>query len=201
MLIGAGVHARAAVDPGGKEPRAFAERLARGDVSAEAELAERYRPGLMALLRHRIGDAARAEDLCHDTLRIAIENLRSGALRDPSRLAPYLRGIAANLSRRAHRRSWRQAPLDAVAEPVDPADNPQECLLAAERVRLVRLALQTLAARDRAVLTAFYIDGREKHAVCADLALSPAQFDVIKFRALRRFAHLWESRPASWTEE
>jgi DNA-directed RNA polymerase specialized sigma24 family protein len=64
----------------------------------------------------------------------------------------------------------------------------------------VRELLAGLPARDRELLTAYYIESQEKPAICARLSLSPSQFDVIKFRALRRFRLLWEARYESVTE-
>jgi DNA-directed RNA polymerase specialized sigma24 family protein len=59
----------------------------------------------------------------------------------------------------------------------------------------VRDALSRLAARDRAVLTAFYLSDLSKETICQRLGLTPAQFDLIKWRALKRLlAALEESR-------
>lgn len=175
--------------------QALVHRIALGDATAEAEISERYRAGLVAMLRSRVGDLGSAEDLCQETLRIAIENLRAGRLRDPTSLASYLWGIAVNLARHERRSSWRRQPLDP--ETRDPGSGPEECLVARERARLVRFVLDALSPRDRQVLTAFYLKGDEKRAICESHGLSPSQFDVIKFRALRRFEVLWTAQSAS----
>ena len=172
--------------------QALVERIAAGDATAEAEISERYRAGLVALLRNRVGDTSSAEDLCQETLRIAIESLRAGRLRDPASLGAYLWGIATNLARHERRSSWRRQPLDLEAR--DPGSGLEERLLARERARLVRFVLDALSARDRQILTAFYLNGDEKRDICERHGLSPSQFDVIKFRALRRFEALWTAQ-------
>jgi len=168
-------------------------RIAGGEPLAEAELVERFRPGLLVMLRHRLRDRHLAEDACQDTLRIAIENLRIGALREPERLAAYLCGIAANVARREYRRLKRAAPdgvrVEVVAEATAPSG--ESALELRERSERIRRVLLSLSARDRELLSDFYLREREKSDVCRRLGLSPDQFDVVKFRALRSFERLW----------
>jgi RNA polymerase sigma-70 factor (ECF subfamily) len=152
------------------------------------------------MLGRRLHDAARSEDLCQETLRIALQNLRAGALREPDRLAAYLRGIAANLARRERRSLWRRVPLDRASEIPDHSPGPRDELLASERRHLVHAVLASLSAREREVLSEFYLGGLDKASVCQRHGFTPAQFDVVKFRALRRFGRLWAAR-VSVTEE
>lgn len=191
---------------------ALVERIRAGDAAAEAELVERYRPGVLLLCRHRAGPDL-AEDLCQETLRIALENLRSGSLREAPRLSAYLWGIAVNLERREHRRNRRERPtgegdLEHLTDPQPPAD---ERVLRGERARLVRSVLSRLADRDRELLRAFYLEDATKDEVCRRMHLRPSQFDVVKFRALERFARAFDllagrgdrngARPAHALEE
>jgi RNA polymerase sigma factor (sigma-70 family) len=165
---------------------ALARRIHEGDRVAETELAERYRMPLTMLLRKRVKDAALAEDLCQDVFRIALGALREGRLRDGSKLSAYLAGIARNLAS-TERRLRQRDQLDAVIDTVpDRAPRPDHQLLADERARLVRDAVKGLAARDRAVLTAFYFTDTPKDMICQRLKVTPAQFDLIKWRALKR---------------
>lgn len=188
------------------EAEEFARRLRAGDPCAEDELARRYRAGLLLMLGRRLRDPARAEDLCQETLRIALQNLRSGALREPERLAAYLRGIAANLARREHRGLWRRVPLDRASDVPDRSPDPREELLASERRHLVHAVLAGLSSRDRDVLSEFYLRGIDKASVCERHGFTPSQFDVIKFRALRRFGRLWaahagDRRTSGWAQQ
>lgn len=169
----------------------LATRIVRGDPDAEEELVARYRPGLLVLLRHR-GAARDAQDLCHETLRVAIEHLRAGRLQQKEKLSAYLWGIATRLADRAHERRDRERPAgDLVYERADLSPGPEEAVLSSERARRVRAALMALARRDREVLRAFYLEDQPKQQICRALGLSPSQFDVIKFRALRRLARVW----------
>jgi RNA polymerase sigma-70 factor (ECF subfamily) len=165
---------------------ALARRIRGGDAAAEAAFVERYHAPLEMLLRKRVKDPTLAEDLCQDVFRIALGALRNGRLQDGSKLASYLAGIARNLAsteRRLRQRDRQSAVTETLADQVPRADHR---MLAAERARLVREAVRRLAARDRAVLTAFYLSDMPKDAICERLHLTPAQFDVIKWRALKR---------------
>ena len=182
------------VDTPKLSPADLPERIARGDLAAESELVERFRPGLVAMLSHRLRHRHLAEDACQETLRIAIENLRAGSLREPARLAGYVCGIAANLARKEYRRARR-----AAAHAVEAAGGSRDCpaesdMLIKERSRAIRQVLNELSTRDREVLTEFYLREGDKSEICRRFRLSADQFDVIKFRALRRFERLWSRR-------
>lgn len=183
---------------------ALAARIARGDEAAETDLVARFRRGLLVMLRRRVSTRD-AEDLCQETLRVAIENLRAGRLRDGEKLSSYLWGIADHLGRRVRERSAReQTAGDALERHVDQAIGPEESVQALERRQLVHLTIERLPIRDRNVLRAFYLHERSKEEICRSLGLTPAQFDVIKFRALKRFAKALagiSSRPARMVAE
>ena len=168
-------------------------RIAGGDHEAEAELVRRHRGLVLATLRRRLRDASRAEDLCQEVFRAALERLRARGLRDPTRLCAYLRAIAANLARREGRRHRFEG--DAGSNPQEVADesaSPEERLIEDERGRFLRGALERLRSRDRALLCGFYLWEADKQSLCALLGLSSAQFDVAKWRATRRLARLWQ---------
>lgn len=171
-------------DPG--ESVELASRIRAGDLAAETALIERYRHGLVMLLRRRLKDPALADDLCQEAFQVALQALRQGRLQAGEKLAAYLCGIARNLAGTARRRQHREQALPITDVIVDPAPRPDERLLTDERARLVRRVVKTLAARDQKVLSAFYLYDTPKDTICRRLGVSPAQFDLIKWRALKR---------------
>jgi RNA polymerase sigma-70 factor (ECF subfamily) len=172
----------------------IADRIVAGDAEAERELVLRYRPLLLGMLRRRVRSQADAEDLCHEALRAALEGLRAGRLRQQERIAAYVWGIAENLARHSYRAACREPrSCEPPVETVTPAASPEEALLAHERARLVRSALGALSSRDRAVLGDYYLGEEAKPAICERMGMAPAHFDLVKHRALKRFARLWSA--------
>lgn len=179
------------MDPVSPDTDGLAARIAKGDPAAEAELVERYRPGLLIVLRNRVRPRQLAEDLCQEALRVAIETLRRDGVRRPESLPGFLRGVARNLARHERRRTWRLVALDLQPPRPTRASDPERAAVAEERERLMAAALARLAERDRELLRGFYLGGEDKGDLCRRLELTPGQFDVVKFRALRRFRRLW----------
>jgi len=172
---------------------ALAQRIQQGDPGAEAELVHRYCDGLRLMLRRRLKEVARAEDLCHEVFGIALPALREGRLRDDRKLTGYLWGIARNLV--SHDRRLRIREGNALSDDiVDPSPDAEDRCARLERAALLRRALDELSLRDRAVLRAFYLAGLSKEAICRRYAFTPPQFDVIKHRALRRLAAAFNAR-------
>lgn len=160
-----------------------------GDAKAEESLVARLRSGLLLMLRRRLHDASRAEDLAQEALLALIRNLREGRLREPQRIVSYAWAIAANLARHEQRRRPHAiVSEDELVELPDPAAAQDAALLEAERLELARRALAALPQRDREILHGLYWGGRDKQELCARFQLTPAQFDVVKSRALSRLS-------------
>jgi RNA polymerase sigma-70 factor (ECF subfamily) len=171
-------------------------RIRTGDPAAEAELVERYSPGLSYLLRKITGDAALSDDLHQETFRIALHRIRAGELREAEKLSGFLRQTAKNLAFAEYRRGARWQGVEELQperQPVDPAASQLSRLLQAEEAGLVRRLLQELkSSRDRQILYRFYIAEDDKETICRDLGLSSLHFNLVLFRARGRFRQLVE---------
>jgi RNA polymerase sigma-70 factor (ECF subfamily) len=172
----------------------LAQRIARGDRSAETELVERYERGVLYLLKRKARDPELALDLRQETFRIAIESLRAGGLEDAARLGAYLRGIAVNLAIADGRKSTRRATTadsDAVELVADPTAGPAENVSTEQTRAAVRSLLDELPVqRDREILLRFYLDDEDKDSICAGLGIDSAHFNRVLFRAKQRFREL-----------
>lgn len=175
------------------------ERIREGDRGAEEELVAVYAPGLSLMLRRLCGDPALADDLRQETLRIALEAVRAGAIDEPAKLPGYLRGIARNLVL-ADRRDRARLRLEGDGADVErardrppTADPPQlRRMLRQEEARLVRGLLGELRLeRDRQILTHFYLTERTKEEICQDLDIEPRAFKKALFRARERLREAW----------
>jgi RNA polymerase sigma-70 factor (ECF subfamily) len=181
-------------------PADLVRRIRSGDPRAEEELIARFGEGLTFLLRRWTRGHSDAEDLYQETFRLALEKVRRGEVRDPERLAGFLRSLARNLSiehyRKAARRGSREEEIETAAEVTNPDSGDMGQLgqlLRKEKVSLVRQLLEELGSeRDRQILFRFYIAEEDKESIRSDLGLSAPEFNLVLFRARRRYRDLYE---------
>ncbi len=152
---------------------------------------EPYRAQVLAWFRRRVRDPEEAEDLCQDTYARLVE--RAGALRDPSKVRPYLFRTARNVLINSLRRRHIVGSVDSRGEPVDPDslaapgfDDPEAHTRAAELRERVAGLLDTLPSEQR---TAFEL-GVMQRLLYAEIARSTgwslAKVKVNVFRARKR---------------
>ncbi len=177
----------------------LAERIAAGDRAAEAQLVERFRRGVTVIARRACGDAGLAEDVAQEVVRVAIERIRAGSLREPDRLPGFVAGLARNLAVDADRRR-RARGQHAAGDAADlavpaPGPSPLQDVLDREQSQRAREVLDEVAiGRDREILRRVYLNGDAREDVCRELGLSRLQLARILFRARERFRALWMSR-------
>lgn len=191
-----------ALSPGEISPAGLVQRIRSGDPRAEEELIARFGEGLTFLLRRWTRGHSDAEDLYQETFRLALEKIRRGEIRDPERLAGFLRSLARNLSiehyRKAARRGAREEEVEAAADVTNPDTGQLGQLLRKEKVGLVRRLLEELGSeRDRQVLFRFYIAEEDKESIRSDLGLTAPEFNLVLFRARRRYRDLYERHAQS----
>lgn len=182
---------------GETSPADLVRRIRNGDPQAEEELITRFGEGLTFLLRRWTRGHSDAEDLYQETFRLGLEKIRRGEVRDPERLAGFLRSLARNLSiehyRKAARRGAREEEIESAADVTQPETGQLGQLLRKEKVSLVRRLLEELGSeRDRQVLFRFYIAEEDKESIRTDLGLTAPEFNLVLFRARRRYRDLYE---------
>lgn len=171
-------------------------RILRGDAAAEAELVTRFGPGLRLLCRHLTRDHDRAGDLEQETLRVVLEKVRRGDLREPDKLAAFLRATARNLFLAERRKQARYTELDdatIIRQSRGPAGAPRavDALIRAEEAALVRGLLAELRfERDRQLLERYYLSEDSSQRICRDLAIEPARLNRVLYRARQRLREL-----------
>ncbi len=173
-------------------------RIRAGDRAAEEELVARFSRGLLLMLRRLARDGALADDLHQETLALVLAKIRRGELREPERLAGFLRSTARNLFIADRRKEARYGAFadgeeEAIAAPEGAGRTALERAMAEEEAREVHRLLGELRYdRDRQVLLRFYLseDGRDE--ICAELGIEPERFNQVVHRARERLRELWE---------
>jgi RNA polymerase sigma-70 factor (ECF subfamily) len=176
-------------------------RVQAGDPAAESELVARFSRGLLLMLRRLVQNPALADDLHQETLALVLGKIRRGEVREPERLAGFIRSTARNLFIADRRKEARYQTLDSGEEEgrrpapglADRGPAPLERVLAEEEARQVRRLLAELRFdRDRQLLLRFYLSDDSKEVLCADLEIEPERFHQVLFRARERLRELWE---------
>lgn len=189
------VRVDAAPDPDGTAGAAsLAARIHAGEHAAEGELVNRFRAGLVVLLRRWTRDPSLAEDLAQEVLLVAIERLRVRQLEDPTKLAAFLRGTAHNLAVAAQRRETRRRTTpagDLIDEFVDATADPLAAAERAQEAHLIHRLIDELAVpRDRDLLYRHYVAGEPKSRICDELGLDAVHFNRVLHRARLRLREL-----------
>jgi RNA polymerase sigma-70 factor, ECF subfamily len=175
----------------------LAERIQAGDGTAEAELVTRFSRGLLLMLRRLTGNPALADDLHQETLALVLEKIRRAEVREPERLAGFIRSTARNLFIADRRKEARYSPLSEGEEGASPlrapTSAPYDRVAAKEEARQVQQILSELRFdRDRQLLIRFYLRDDSKEEICADLEIEPERFNLLLYRARERMREIWE---------
>lgn len=185
-------------DDSAAEAARLVARIQAGERAAEEELVARFSRGLLLMLRRLARDPALADDLHQETLALVLQKIRRGELREPERLAGFLRSTARNLfiaDRRKEARygAFGEGEEEEIEAPAVAGRTALERAMAEEEARQVHRLLGELRFdRDRQVLLRFYLseDGREE--ICADLGIEPERFNQVVHRARERLRELWD---------
>ena len=178
---------------------AIVARIRAGDRAAEIELYDKYAKSVTFMLRKRTRNTADAEDLAQVTFIKVLQTLRTKGIEDPGRLSGYVHRTAhfiyVDWVRKAmHQHEIEESDPDLLKRLHGTVSGPRMHLQEQQaRSALDRLLLELLP-RDREVLRRYYVLDREKARICAELNLTPANFDRVISRARQRFGELIEER-------
>src|SRR5580658_6590738 len=176
----------------------LARQILSGEKAAESELYVRFHIGLRQIIVRITGNYALAEELCHETVIVALKRLRPVPLEDPSKLPAFIAQTARNLAIAERRKEIRRRTETGgvtVEEEADAAP-AHECQADAEwAAGTVRAVLRELPSeRDRRILTRHYLQDGDRSAICRDLGIDEASFNLVLFRARKRFLEGLERR-------
>jgi RNA polymerase sigma-70 factor, ECF subfamily len=137
----------------------LAQQLAAGDRTALEELYIRYHGSLCAMAASHLADAADVQDVVQDAFIDAAQGITTY---DPEyRFYPWLRAICLHRLykhlrfRRTHRSRDYSDLIEILTAPVDAA----EALDDEEKLRALRICVQTLSPEHRSWLERRYVDG------------------------------------------
>lgn len=125
----------------------------------------------------------------HDTFLIVIDAIRRGCLRQPERLAGFVRTIVSREI--AHRIDEmvrnRHGKVDIDANMSDRRQNPEQEAIMRQQREIMLVALKSLREVDREILIRFYLHEQSWEQICNDLHITETQFRTLKWRAKEKF--------------
>lgn len=155
-----------------------------GDREAFAELYNRYARLIRAVCYDVTRDLTWAADLTQEVFLRAFRGLSD--LRDPARFAPWLLGIARQVSREWRRAQWRQRRAIGGLQLAYRATAVEEASPDADCVNVLREAITRLSEKERLALHAFYLMQLDAEQARGILELSRSGFYRVLSRVRRR---------------
>jgi RNA polymerase sigma-70 factor (ECF subfamily) len=152
---------------------------------------------LSASLRRQLGFQD-FDDRVHDMFIVVAEAIRQGKLREPAALPSYIYGVARlSLCSKIGVRSRHERLSGSLRHWVSLRhrdDSPEYVLAERERTGIMRQMLASLSAKEREILTRFYLDEQTKEQICSELNLTDTQFRLTKSRAKQRLSRMGEAQ-------
>jgi RNA polymerase sigma-70 factor (ECF subfamily) len=173
------------------------ERIRTGDASAMQELYQVFGRGVRHYLCRQLG-MQDVDDKIHDTFLVVVQAIQKGDLREPDRLMGFVRTIArrmvaAHIDQMVHRRRDNVA-VDSGIAISDKRTTPEENVIGREKVDIMLGVLRSMSARDRDILTRFYLYEQTQETICHEMNLTSTQFRLLKSRAKNRFSELGKKK-------
>lgn len=166
------------------------EKLKVRDPAAQRLLYQRYWRSLYFILSHKSKDPDLAKDLAQDTFVVVLNNIAQNKLEDPQALSQYIHQTGSYLLIDYYRKQQRRQTDTLESMPLVIDDKTPELYrvyFAEQGVELVTHLLSQLSqSRDKAVLKGYFVDGKDKAALCLELGLSADAFDKVLHRARER---------------
>jgi len=173
------------------------ERIQRGDNGGMEDLYRVFSKGVRFYLCRQLGPQE-LEDKVHDTFLIVVQAIQRGEVREPERLMGFIRTIvrrqvAAHIDVAIHNRRELTDVEPGTGLP-DSTTDPEERAIAQQKAELMEKILSGLSAKDREVLTRFYLEEQPQDQICKEMRLSETQFRLLKSRAKTRFGELGKKK-------
>ena len=174
--------------PRGYPPTGHDSDLKRMDLSEPS--IDRLRLKLRYKVLYHVGhNCADVDDLVQETLARFFRAEQRQLIRNTEEFGAFLNGVCRNVILEYRRRVRREPAIDPDIPIPDAGVRPEAEIL--EMRDSIDHGLNELAERDRLILRALYLEGREKEDICKQWGMSDAQFRVVLFRAKERFRRVY----------
>lgn len=168
----------------------YIERLCAGDPQTEKHFVGYFSQLLTLKLRSRLKSPQIVEDVRQETFARVLNVLRKdGSLRQPERLGAFVISVCNNVLKEQFRNLSRVESLDDGVRP-DPPDTRIDVLDAVAQKEIqkkVREILAKMERRDRELLSAVWLEERDRDDVCRVFRVDREYLRVLLYRAKQEF--------------
>jgi RNA polymerase sigma-70 factor, ECF subfamily len=181
--------------------KAYVDRLRDGEPATEQHFASYFGRLLGIMLRARYLSPERVDDITQETLTRVIAILRrDGGVHYPERFGAFVNSICKNVLRE-NVRDWSRTQ----SMQKEQADAPQKimdlerAMISEQAKQTVRQILEEMKPRDRQLLSAMFLQEKDKDEICNEFGVDRQYLRVLLYRAKERFRSTFEhtapSRP------
>ncbi len=171
----------------------YLNRLRSSDPETEQHFSNYFGRMLTLKLRNRLRRSESIEDLKQETLLRVLKTIRSAAtLREAEKLGAYVNTTCNYVLFEHFRAGKRESPLEE--DKHDPADanvNLENAAAASQVRERVRAALEKLEPKDRKLLSALFLEERDKDEICRKFGVDRDYLRVLLYRAKAQFRAVW----------
>jgi RNA polymerase sigma-70 factor (ECF subfamily) len=174
--------------------KAYVDRLRDGDPPTEHHFVAYFEQLLRIKLRARTLTSDRVEDLRQETnIRVIAAVRREGGVRQPERFGAFVNSICNNVLLEYYRSSGKNQPLeDSHMEIPDKVLDLEGMIVSKQVAQRVRLILDEMPERDRALLRAIFLEEKDKDTICREFGVDRDYLRVLMHRAKEKFKALYE---------
>lgn len=153
---------------------------------------ERLRLKLRYKVLYHVGhNCADVDDLVQESLARLLRADQRQTIRNTEEVGAFLNGVCRNVILEYRRRIRREPAVDPDVPIPETGVRPDAEIF--EMRESIDSGLKELAERDRSILRALYLEGRDKEDICKEWGMTDAQFRVVLFRAKERFRRVYDT--------
>jgi len=170
------------------------------DPGIENHFVGYFGPMMQMKLRQRSASREQIDEIRQETFARVLLAIRADhRIRQPERLAAFVRGVCGNVLQESYRQRAHYTTLeDRASELHDGAKGPEAVFASRETTGYVHLVLSRLPEKDRRVLTAVFLEERQRDEICEELGVGRAHLRLLLHRAKKQFLRHWKC--AHWRD-
>ena len=167
----------------------YLQRLRDGDPAIEQHFCSYFSKMLLIKLRSRLRSMDSLEDVKQETFLRVLRAIRShDGIHSAERLGAYVNSVCNYVLLEHYRSGKREDPMEeSLADPPDQTIDLYGSLVTEETRQHVRDVLRQLDKKDADLLTAIFLDERDKDEVCRQFGVDRDYLRVLVYRAKGQF--------------